>query len=127
MLVHACQCACKLLIQHSETEEPKCRTKVRSRITQKVQDIQGRRNVGLATVRYNETQGWVWLHTPTLNISFHVNTTSLTRGWKTYVASRFHKLGFCKRTVWEKTGSGYKAEYTEIQYDKRKNGRPNSD
>ena len=81
----------------------------------------------MATVRYNEAQGWVWLHTPTLNISFHVNAASLTRaaGWQKYVAGRFHKLGFCKRTDWEKTPDGYKAEYAEIQYDKRKNANEN--
>lgn len=79
----------------------------------------------MATVRYNEAQGWVWLHTPTLNISFHVHTSSLTRSWKTCVASRLHKLGFCKRSVWEKTPGGYRAEYAEIQYDKRKNTNEN--
>ena len=75
----------------------------------------------MAVVRYNTAQAWVWLHTRTLNISFHINPGSLTStaSWCKYVASRLHKLGFCKHSPWRKVAGGYKAEFVEKPYHKR--------
>lgn len=77
----------------------------------------------MAIVRYNEAQGWAWLHTPTLNISLRINPGSLTStiSWCKYVTSRLHKLGFCRRSPWQKVLGGYEAEFVEKKYHKRRN------